>query len=921
MKRHLLVNAVCAALAFPSLALPSLAIAQNKDDVTELNKVTVTGSLIPRSQVETASPVFSITAQDIQRRGFKDVYDVLRSQPMATGSVQDGQFSGGFTAGAKSLSLLGLDPGFTLVLIDGRPMADYPLLYNGQSNFVDLASVPVGMVERIDVAPGNQSSIYGSSAIAGVVNIILKKHVDGVQMNYRMGTYDGGGGNNQRFQLTGGSTLGKADIVWGLQLNNQDPIYGYQRRDFDSTSDNPDPTLRYGSRIALHNTPTTYIDPGAANCDALGPLFNGSVQYDNRANRGNFCSSRTEPGYASILNKERSASGYANLTYAFNDNTEGYATLLLNRTKVEVNGGSRFWQTSSDTGGLFYNQDSQQLEGYQRIFAPEETGNLDFNNDRQTADSYNIAAGIKGGLGGSNWTYDAYYARAEYRIDSRRQWPLADRIEDFFREQFLGAPQGDFSGYPIYSPNDANFYRALTPAQYRSFNDEIRTKSRTWTQNVNLQLTNTELFSLPAGAVGVAGVLQAGNQYWENPTDQRVIAGDFYQLTGTQGSGKRENWAAAFETRVPILSTLTANLSGRFDDYKNQGGGSDSKFTYKAALEFRPTDALLFRGNYATAFKAPDMAFTFAGDSGFFQGVNDYYRCALEEPGVPIADCTYAGTSIQGRRAGNPELQSITAKSFGYGVVWSPSARFSVNADYYNIKIDQKVSDLSTDNLLQTESACRLGRLDIGSPTCVDALSRIDRTAADAPVPNRLSNIRINPVNISNEEISGVLSKATYNLATESWGLFVFDAQYNLTLKHESQQFPQDPVRDLLSEPFFSSEFRSIVNASVTWQKDAWTTTLFGQRNGRTPNFVAQQSTDGYAVEGARKVGAWTTLNATLDYALNDDISLTATVNNLADTRPPRDRTYTSYPYYNIFNYTGYGRSYMLELNWRFGAH
>ncbi len=94
-------------------------------------------------------------------------------------------------------------------------MADYPLLYNGQSNFVDLASVPVGMVERIDVAPGNQSSIYGSSAIAGVVNIILKKRMDGMQMNYRMGTYDGGGGNNQRFQLTGGNAIGGANIVWG----------------------------------------------------------------------------------------------------------------------------------------------------------------------------------------------------------------------------------------------------------------------------------------------------------------------------------------------------------------------------------------------------------------------------------------------------------------------------------------------------------------------------------------------------------------------------------------------------------------------------------------------------------------------------------------------------------------------------------
>ncbi|MCW0455368.1 TonB-dependent receptor plug domain-containing protein [Xanthomonas sacchari] len=917
MKRHLLTIAVCSALSAPGLAH-----AQSDDDqVKQLDKVTVTGSLIPRAQVETATPVFSITAQDIQRQGFKDVYDVLRSQPMATGAVQDGQFSGGFTPGAKSLSLLGLDPGFTLVLIDGRPMADYPLLYNGQSNFVDLSSIPTGMVERIDVAPGNQSAIYGSSAIAGVVNIILKKHIDGIQANYRMGTYDGGGGNNQRFQLTGGKTLGGLDLTWGLQLSNQDPIYGYDRRRFDSTNDNPDSKFRYGSRVFLRSTANgKYFDPGAATCEGLGSLFNGSMTYDTRPGRGNFCGSREEPGYSSFLNKERSASGYLNLGYAFSDNAEAYATLLLNRTKVETNSGSRFWQPSPATGGFIYNADTQQLESYQRIFAPEETGNLNFNNARQKADSYNIAAGMKGQFGQSNWNYNTYYARSEYRIESRQQWPLKDKIEDFFREQFLGPQEGEYYGYPVYRPNDANFYRALTPAQYRSFNDEIHTKSRTWTQNINAQVTNTELFSLPAGAVGFAGLVQLGDQYWENPTDPRVIAGDFYQLTGTQGSGKRDNWAVATELNVPILSTLNANLSGRYDDYSNKGGSSDSRFSYKAALEFRPVQSLLLRANYATAFKAPDMAYTFAGDSGFFVGANDYYRCAVEEPNKPIADCTYAGTNISGRRQGNPELKSITAKSWGYGVVWSPNNSFSANADYYHIKIDKKVSDLSIDNLLQTEAACRLGSLDINSPTCVDALSRITRTSATAPVPNRLDSVRINPINISKEEIAGVLANARYRWATESFGLFNFDLQYNLTLKHNNQQFPEDPVIDYLRNPFYSSEFHSILNGSVSWQKGAWTTTVFGERYGRTPNYAAQQTAAGYAAAGAGKVGAWVVFNATVDYAVSDDVSLTFTVNNLANKFAPRDSTYTAYPYYNIFNYNGYGREYMMELNWRFGA-
>ncbi|WP_425602258.1 TonB-dependent receptor plug domain-containing protein, partial [Luteimonas aquatica] len=123
---------------------------------TDLGKITVTGSLIPQTEIETATPVITITAESIQRQGFRDVYDVLRAQPLTTGAIQDNQFTGGFTTNAETISLLGLDPGFTLVLIDGRPMADYPLLYNGQSNFTDLASIPTAMVERIDIAPGNQ---------------------------------------------------------------------------------------------------------------------------------------------------------------------------------------------------------------------------------------------------------------------------------------------------------------------------------------------------------------------------------------------------------------------------------------------------------------------------------------------------------------------------------------------------------------------------------------------------------------------------------------------------------------------------------------------------------------------------------------------------------------------------------------------
>lgn len=931
MNKKMLASAICAALASPfamvSVNAQDSATTANQEQGTEkeikqLDRVVVTGSRIPQTEVETATPVISITAEDIQRQGFKDVYEALRSQPLATGAVQDSQFTNGFTPGAEPISLLGLDPGFTLVLIDGRPLADYPLLYNGQSNFADLASIPTGMVERIDIAPGSQSAIYGSSAIAGVVNIILKKSIDGTILNFRFGSYSGRGGANARLQLLGGKSLGGVSLTYGLQVSQQDPIFGFNRKDFDSTNDNPSSTARFGSRTFLRFSGTSgqYIDPGANACGSLSGLFDGSTTYENRPGRGFYCGSRAQPGYGSILNDERSLSGYLNASYAINGNAELYGTLLANRNKTEINSGSRFWQPSIDTGGYIVNANTFDFESFQHIFAPEETGGNDVNNERQTSDSYNFAFGVRGTLGNSSWDYDAYYSRAAYKIDSRQLWPLKNGIEEFFRQQFLGPQLGDYYGYPIYAPNEAAFYQPLTPAQYRSFQGEIKSISDTSTQNINGVLTNADLFNLPAGPVGVAVVLQAGEQSWKNPTDQRVVNGEFWGLTGTQGEGKRSNQALAVELRVPIFKQLTASLSSRYDSYKNKGLNSDNDSTYKLGLEFRPFQSLLLRGNYATAFKAPDMAYVFAGNSGFYTTVTDYFRCASEEPGVPLENCTSNTEQVFGNRSGSPTLESITAKSFGYGVVWAPTTDFDISVDYYNIKIDNKVSDLSLDALLRTESACRLGQLDINSPSCVDAINRIGRAGAGAPVPNQLLTVKTNPINISKESVEGITAKLGYRWETARMGRFGLDASYNVTLDHETQQYPEDPVLDLLNEPFYSSEFRSIGSAALSWGKGSWTSTLYGVRYGSTPNYTAQINESGYAAPGAEKVGSHVRFNSSVGYSFNDDVSLSFTVNNLLDEDPPKDSTYIAYPYYNIFNYNAYGRSFLVELNWQFGA-
>jgi outer membrane receptor protein involved in Fe transport len=952
MDRKVLATAICAALA--GLCTMSVASAQDAgtgaaqatdqqaadqqatdqpqdQEATNIDKIVVTGSRIPRTQLETASPVLTITAEDIQRQGFRNVSDVLRAQPLATGSVQDNQFAG-FTPTATTISLLGLSPSFTLILLDGRPLADYPLLYNGQSNFTDLTSIPTAMVDRIDILPGNQSSIYGSAAIAGVVNIILKKRIDGIQLDVRAGGYSEGGGQNERLQLTGGNQWDQLGITWGLQYSHQDPIYLHQRDYTDTTDDNPNPNLRYGSRtfIILNGFTGTYDDPGD-HCDDVAFLFGGTTIKDFRPGRGDFCGSRAQPGYLSLLNEERGLSGYFNGTFALNDNTDLYATVLVGKNKAKNDSGSRFWvpDYNGTHQNYVWNVTESTLETYQRIFAPEEMPEEARFFDADST-SYSAAFGIKGTIGDSNWDYDGYYSRSGYEVTSDQLWPLVEPMEDFFRNQFMGPQLGTYYGYPVYAPDKDAMYQALTPEQFRSFSADIHNVSRTWTQNVNVQLVNTSLFELPAGPVGMAAVLQAGNQFWDNPIDPRVSGGEFFGINGTSGRGKRESEALGVEFSVPLLKQLTADLAFRYDAYQNVGAGSDSAPTFKLGLEFRPQDTLLFRGNFATAFRAPDMGYIFTGGNGFFSNETDFYKCEID----PTNCALYTGVSTEANQVGNPDLKSITADSYGFGFVWSPNSNFDLHADYYNVSIEDEVVPQSTTQTLFDENECRQGRLDINSARCQDAISRVIRTAPNPGNPLLSENVDliiVKGINIAEENVSGVTAGGNWRLDTDRLGQFRLGLEYNLTLKHKTKTSPDSPSFDVFSSgQLLTAEFKSIVTGDIGWESGRWSANLHGVRYGSMPNYARQFTTDPdnpYVTSdgvGPGTVRPWMLYNLSVDYDVTDNSTLSLIVNNLRNSRPPEDPSYDGSqgfapPYYNIFAYNGYGRSFWLEYRINFG--
>jgi outer membrane receptor protein involved in Fe transport len=895
----------------------SAAQKKKSDESQTFETVTVTGSLIPRAQIETASPVITITAQDIQRDGFRNVYDAIHSQPLATCQIQDNQSTNSFTPGATTVSLLGLDPSFTLILVNGRPLADYPFLYNSNSNFSDLTTIPTFMVDHIDILTGNQSAIYGSAAIAGVINVVLKQKIEGITLDFRAGGYTDGGGAQQRFQIGGGFSRDKLDATFALELNKQNPVYGFQRSYTDNLDDNPAlngaPVIAQRDRLELDAFTVTYVDPGKSTCDAISNLNRGGESYQFRPGRGYFCGSFNNVGFTTFLNEEKSANGYGSVKYSLNPNTQLYADLLYDVRRTVYQANTLFWATGfTGAPALVWNLDSGHLASLQHLFAPEELGH---EGDGSVLEhSYVFNAGVRGGFGDSSWNYDAYVHRSAYRADAKSRRLLSAPANDFFLGPQDGVDPYGY-GYPAYHVRATDHYwGAITPAQFDSISAVDRSNSSSYTQQATITITNTDLFQLPAGAVGFAGVAEIGDQYWDNPVDPRITAGEFFASGGTTGHGTRDRQALATEFRVPILDSLTADASVRWDRY-SVTGSSQAKATYKLGLEYRPVDTLLLRGNYSTAFRAPDMGYVFSGGAISFVTVDDVYNCRIAQ-GDNYGVCAppFSQLNIQNNQSANSDLKYVTAKSWGYGAVWSPSPAFNVKFDYYRVKLDNEVASYSVNTILAREADCRLGHtiagapVDINSQLCQQTLAEISRNPANAPIaPGQLNGITTFPLNLANELVRGVSAGAQYRLDAGRYGAFTFGADFNTTLEHVTQQFITDPVDDLLRDGNYYGPFKTISSGNIVWQIGPWSTTVHGIRYGKS-----------FRHDGQGAVAPWMIYNLTLQYNFSDDAAITLIGNNIFNSRPPKDPSYNLYPYYNIYNYNSYGRLLMVELNVHF---
>ncbi|RNF85481.1 TonB-dependent receptor [Lysobacter psychrotolerans] len=872
----------------------------------DLDTVVVTGSRIKRVDIEGPSPVTVITADQIEKQGFSTVYDALNTLSQFTGSVQNELTQSGFTPNASFLNLRGLGPGYQLVLINGRRAADYPLPYNGQSNAVNLANIPAAAIERIEVLSGGASAIYGSDAVAGVVNIIMKTNYDGNLLTVRGGTSSRGGGDTGRVQWVGGTGGDNWNLTYAFEYLAREAIFASQREFMDSYRDDPlqgPPVegIRVRDRLQPPRTPNRIWPVDAAEtCSKFADFETFTLPN----NLGTGCGYYGFPATQQIRNSDDTISGYLYGTLDFTDNLQGMAQLSFSDSKAKIASSTQFWQSP-----LYVDQQYGTIVDAQRIFTPSEVGGLGAQQTRVNEKAFDLAFGLRGTVFNGRFDWDATVSHAEYRVDSKQPRFLASAINDYF----LGEQLGVVSGRPVYDLNEERYFSPLSPDVFQSLITTVNTEAESKVDQASFVFSG-DLFELPAGPLGMAATVEAARQQYDLVPDPRIHpdVAEIYNLTGTGGGGERNRYAAGVEFSIPVFSTLKANLAGRYDKY-DDATDVDDAVTMSAGLEWRPIDSLLFRGNYATSFRAPDMHYVFADESGFFQTVTDEYGC--RQAGIDPTDtaCTGSSTytySVFGTRSGNPDLEEEEGKSWSAGVVWDATDSLSMSVDWYKIRLEKQVSDISSSYLLRNEADCRLGRerdgtpVDSSSAACQKWLSMVDRVPS-GPDQGDIDAIRRNPINQSSIETSGIDAKVAYELDTDRHGNFRATLAWTHVLKLEEQEFEGEPIvntRDHLS--YFN--FRSRVNWQLDWERDDWAVSLYGYRWGSLPNW-----------EETGRIGSYVIWNAGVRKEITDKASISVAVNNVFDKLHPEDNSFNTYPYF-WRAYSPIGREIFVQLDYKF---
>lgn len=932
-----LTLALLATLSSSAIAQNQLAKKTSDTETLEIERIITTGSRIKRTDIEGVVNVTTITSSDMIKNGFNNVYDALTNLTQSNGALIGEVETGSYTPGAKEINLLGIGPEYTLVLINGKRLAQYPMPFNGQTNFVNMDMIPTSMVERIDIQTGGASAIYGSDAMAGVINIITKKGIEGNFIDIEGGVDTYGSNRNASISLVGGFEENKWTLDYALEYKKNDGLKGYDRPYHDSAWDNPSDTYNYELNRSItvysRNTPTVNNYAEQFCNTEENPHSKAVLHYIARNNYGASCG-WDETGENHLINKNETYSAYVNTEYHFNDDLSFFANgFYIDQIKQGTRGTLLF----SDTE--FFDPDLIDKNGNQG--APVQYMWRKLLDSEYTSDgmgrtfddnSFSINLGFIGNL--KEFDYSISYTRSEYNFSDRYVQATVEGLK-----KVLGTQYGTQNGLPVHRPDYATWFRSWDHTTAMQYVDWVTYQGNSFSDTLTADLAG-DLFELEAGPVAFSLYAEYLKEGTEAIPDSRVLNKEFAGLTGLISKGERDRYAIAGEVLVPVTEQIDIEAAMRYDYYDDASnvGGAPS---YQLGLSYTPLESLMFRAAYGTTFRGPDMAAVYKGFSGNFTTTDDRFLAdacftfdqsgdaGIYNPDALTISCADADLSDPNKPAlstnhdalskGDKTLKEEFGNTLTLGFVYEFSKAFSVNLDYYDITIKDKVEQLSAGYIVSVNYDCQQGVYDPTSALCQNMAERITRFDQDGQavdylgkldtgLPYQIHEVTEGYINASERQDAGI-NFGVKGLYSSDYGDFTYKFDANNVLKKKERLRSGDELLNLINDQN-NFDFKLIANLSLGWQKENTAVNLFINHKGKLWN---------NADYGQRvKLPAWTKTNFTLAQNINQQSRLIFAITNLFNAMPPQDETFDNYPYYRTGAYDTLGRQFSLRFTTEF---
>ena len=682
----------------------------------EIEEVVVTGSRIKRAVDDEANPITFITSTDLEVSGHNSVADVLRNTTYNSfGSYRER--SGSSFGQIALVDLRGLGPDRTAVLINGRRVPGNP--FTGRSS-VDLNSIPLTAVERIEILTDSASSVYGADAIGGVINFVMRDDYNGGEIQVGFTRPEAEGAESESLKGLFGASSDRGKVLAAFEYFEREAIFDGDR-DYSSVQVNG---TSFGDTVGISVGGNTGFAPNFSTAYPIGdcdPSVYAGEFTDPFGIPGRGCGF----GYADISAQTGSVERYSTFvdaSYRLTDDVQAYVETRYSRI-------NSFGRYAPAVGFFAVDEPTRIANGLQPVEGANGQPFLAFHrfvghgprDDNTTRDELDFALGIEGDLADGAVSFDAYARHYFYSAaEEGNTYIVQSIIEDL-------VAAGTYDVLAPRSPANADAVLASAATLTR----DLDTKQN----SVGFNVTGNA-FDLPAGPIGWSfGAELARTDYNDNYDKQRE-AGNIIGSAGNSAAGDRTREAVFAEALVPITYDLEIGAAVRWDNYSDFGDAVTPSVNVRWNPEF--LSSVVVRASYNEGFKAPNLIDLYGSLAQSFNDVTDFPQC--ESQGVaPTACPTF---QVENYSGGNPELEAEDAQAFNVGFVVSPPfvEGLSVSFDYFQVDTENRATELRLSQLVQFAASgnlppgTRVVRGDSPAPGVLGRLVRIDNVVTNAAI-------------------------------------------------------------------------------------------------------------------------------------------------------------------------------------------